>query len=62
MTNHAILQHFLLRLGIRNDLNIPKASCAPERYSSLIVFYKSSEYNYLIRRLPNMIVEACHCR
>ncbi|CAF0964527.1 unnamed protein product [Rotaria sp. Silwood1] len=62
MTNHALLQHFLQRLGIRNDINLPKAGCVPERYSSLTMFYKSSDYNYLIRRLPNMIVEACHCR
>ncbi|CAF2071330.1 unnamed protein product [Rotaria magnacalcarata] len=62
MTNHAFLEYFLQRLGIRNDLNLPKAGCVPERYASLTVFYKSSDYNYLIRRLPNMIVEACHCR
>ncbi|CAF1029554.1 unnamed protein product [Adineta ricciae] len=62
MTNHALLQHFLQRLGIRNDLDLPKASCVPDRYSSLSVFYKSSDYNYLIRRLPNMIVDACLCR
>jgi hypothetical protein len=62
MTNHALLHYFLQRLGIRNDMNLPEAGCVPRRYSSLIVFYKSSDYNYLIRRLPNMIVEACHCR
>ncbi|UJR20492.1 hypothetical protein I4U23_023620 [Adineta vaga] len=62
MTNHALLQYFLQRLGIRNDLDLPKAGCVPDRYSSLNVFYKSSDYNYLIRRLPNMIVDACHCR
>jgi len=62
MTNHALLQYFLKRLDIRNDVDLPKIGCVPERYSSLTIFYKSSDYNYLIRRLPNMIVEACHCR
>ncbi|CAF1200222.1 unnamed protein product [Adineta steineri] len=62
MTNHALLQYFLQRLGIRNDIELPKAGCVPERYSFLNVFYKSSDYNYIIRRLPNMIVDACQCR
>lgn len=62
MTNHALLQHFLQRLGIRNDVELPRAGCVPERYSPLQVFYKSSDYNYLLRHLPNMIVDACHCR
>ncbi len=62
MTNHALLEHFLQRLGVRNDLDLPKTGCVPDRYSSLTIFYKSSDYHYLIRRLPQMIVEACHCR
>ena len=62
MTNHAFFQYFIQRLGIRNDLDLPKVSCVPERYLSLTIFYKSSDYHYLIRRLPNMIVDACHCR
>ena len=62
MTNHALLQYFLQRLGVRNDIDLPKAGCVPARYSSLTIFYKSSDYNYLIRRLPNMIVDECHCR
>ena len=62
MTNHALLEYFLQRIGIRNDLDLSSTSCVPERYSSLMIFYKSSDYHYLIRRLPNMIVDACHCR
>lgn len=62
MTNHALLEYFLHRIGIRNDLDLSSTNCVPERYSSLMIFYKSSDYHYLIRRLPNMIVDACHCR
>ena len=62
MTNHAVIQYFLQRLGVRNDIELPEVGCVPDHYSSLMIFYKSSEYHYLIRRVPNMIVEECHCR
>lgn len=62
MTNHALVQYFLQRLDVRNDIDFPEACCVPQRYSSLMIFYKSSEFHYLIRRLPKMIVEECHCR
>jgi len=62
MTNHGLVQYFLQRLGVRNDIELPDSSCVPERYSSLTIFYRSSDYNYLIRRVPNMIVDECHCR
>ena len=62
MTNHALVQHFLRRLGVRNDLALPDVGCVPARYSSLMVFYRSSDYHYLLRRVSNMIVDECHCR
>ncbi|CAF1522373.1 unnamed protein product, partial [Didymodactylos carnosus] len=61
-TNHALLQSMIRRLGVRSDTQLPAICCNPEKYSSLPVFYKSSEQNYFIRLLPDMIIDSCHCR
>jgi len=59
-TNHALLQNLLRRLGIRSGL--PSVCCTVEKYSPLVLFYKSSEHLYSIRLLSNMIIDSCHCR
>ncbi|CAF1297866.1 unnamed protein product, partial [Didymodactylos carnosus] len=61
-TNHALLQSMIRRLNVRSDTELPAICCAPEKYLSLPIFYKSSEQNFLIRLLPNMIIDSCHCR
>ncbi|XP_038599271.1 bone morphogenetic protein 7-like [Tachyglossus aculeatus] len=61
ITNHATLQSFLVRMGLRLDHEFPHPCCVPDKLSPINLLYYDDDNNVVLKVFQDMVADRCGC-
>lgn len=56
-----VKSYYHIRTDFQHESTIPRASCVPSAYGSLVILYMTKSNDILSKDVPGMVVKACKC-